>query len=213
MTPAGELSVARDISNDRLSRARGMQVARMVWESLDSSGVANINIFRVRARVEGDAERMIQPSGELRYLCCLAIGPDATEYEQSAGTGIGEEEIAIGGRADEAWHGKSAAAEGHHLLVICSLHRGRVSAGIESDPEARRREWPRVDRTWDNVGRVVHCLFRIGLGQVSEGYLAPNAGMLLVPICECGLASDGLLSRESCGKNQDRGGEDDRRGG
>ena len=213
VTSAGELSIARDVSDDRLCRAGGMQIARVIWESLDGGGVADINIFRVRARVEGDAERMIQPSGELRYLCCLAIGPDATEYEQSAGTGVGEEEITIGGRADEAWHGESAAAESHHLLVIRSLHRGRVSAGIERDLEARRRNWPRVGRAWDNVGRVVHCLFRIGLGQVSEAYLAPNAGMLLVPICECGLAGDGLLSWERCGKNRDRCGEDDRRGG
>jgi hypothetical protein len=73
-----------------------MQVARVVWESLDGGGVADINILRVNARVEGDAEGMIQPSDELIYLCCLAIGPDATEHEQSAGTGVGEEEIAIG---------------------------------------------------------------------------------------------------------------------
>jgi hypothetical protein len=95
------------------------------------------------------------------------------------GTGVGEEEIAIGGRADEAWHGESSAAKSHHLFVICPLHRGRVAAGIERNPEARRREWPCVGRTWDNVGRVVHCLFGIGLGQVGEGYFAVDAGVLL----------------------------------
>jgi hypothetical protein len=59
------------------------------------------------------------------------------------------------------------------------------------------------------VGRVVHCLFGIRLGQVSEGYFAPDAGMLLFPICECGLAGDGLLSLERCGEKHDRCGEDD----
>ena len=49
-------------------------------------------------------------------------------------------------------------------------------------------------------------------GQVSRGYFALDDGMLLVPICECGLAGDGLLSLERCGKNHDRCGEDDRGG-
>jgi hypothetical protein len=59
------------------------------------------------------------------------------------------------------------------------------------------------------MGRVIHCLIRIGLGQVGKGDLAANAGLLLVPICKRGLAGDGLLRRQRRWKKRSGRGKDD----
>ena len=138
---------------------------------------------------------MIEAGGELLDLCGLAVGADAAKNEDSSGAGIGEEEIAVGCGADEARHGERAAAESHHLLVVRSLHRSSVSAGIEGDFEASGRDRPCVGGAGNHVRRVVDGLFGLGFGEVGESDLAVHAGLLLIPIGECGLAGDGLLRR------------------
>jgi hypothetical protein len=45
---------------------------------------------------------VVQPGGELFDLGGPAVGPDATEDEQGARTGVCEEEISVGCGADEA---------------------------------------------------------------------------------------------------------------
>jgi hypothetical protein len=45
------------------------------------------------------------------------------------------------------------------------------------------------------VWRIVDGLVGLGFGEVGESDLATHAGLLMVPIRECGLASDNLLRR------------------
>ena len=82
-----------------------------------------------------------------------------------------------------------------YLLVVRSLHGGGVAAGVERDFEAGGGDGPRVGGARDDVRCVVDRLVGLGLGQVGQSDLAADAGLLLVPVGECGLAGDGLLRR------------------
>ena len=186
-----------------------MQVAGVVWNSLDGCGVADVNVLRVVSRIEGYAEGMVQAGCELFDLRGFAIGPYAAKDEDGSSAGVGEEEIAVGCGSDEARHGESAAAESHHLLVVGALHGGRVAAGIEGDFEAGGRDGPCVGGARNDMGRVVDGLIGLGLGQVGESDLAADAGLLLIPIGERGLAGDGLLRRQRRRKKHGGCDEDD----
>ena len=140
---------------------------------------------------------MIEAGGELLDLGGFAVGADAAKDEDGAGAGVGEEEIAIGRGADEARHGEGSAAESHVLLVVGALHGSGVAAGVERDLEAGRRDGPGVGRARDDVRGVVDGLVGLGLGKVGESDLAADAGLLLVPVGEGGLAGeDGARLRE-----------------
>ncbi len=181
---AGELGIAGDIGNDGLGRAGGVQVAGVVGNALHGGGVADVDVLRVVGRIEGDAKGMVQAGGELLDLRGFAVGADAAKNEDGAGAGVGQKEIAVGGGADEARHGEGPAAELHVLLVVGTLHGGCVAAGIERDFEAGGGDGPRIGRARDDVRRVVDGLVGLGRGEVGEGDLAANAGLLLIPVGE-----------------------------
>ena len=124
-----------------------------------------------------------------------------------AGTGVGEEEIAIRGKADQAWLSKGATAAGHVLHIVGALHGGSVAAGVKCHLEAGRGDGPCVRRSRDDMGAVVGGFRRPGLGEVGDGDLAADTGLLLVVAGECGLAGDGLLGWECCGEKEGGGDE------
>ena len=210
---AHELCVAGDVGNDGLGRASGVEIAQVVRDSLDGGGIADVDVPGVFSRIEGDAEGVVKPSGELLNLSSLAVGAYATKHEQRAGARVGEEQVAVGRGADEARHGESATAERHVLFVVGALHGGGVAAGIERDFEAGRCDGPCVGGAGNYVGRIVDCLIGVGFGEVGERDLAANARLLLIPVSESGLTGDGLLCgcrgrKKGCGCNEgDESGE------
>ena len=124
----------------------------------------------------------------------VAVRRDAAQDEEDSGAGVGEEEVAVGRGADEARHGERAAARRHVLYVVGALHGGVVAAGVEGDLEAAGRDGPCTCGARDDVRLVVDGLVGVGLGQVSKGDLVADAGGLLVPVGEGGLAGEeGLL--------------------
>jgi hypothetical protein len=131
-----------------------------------------------------------RPVANFSIWAALPSGPTPRRRRCSS-AGVGEEEIAVGRGADEARHGEGAAAERHHLLVVRTLHGSGVAAGIEGDFEAGGRDGPCIGGTRNHMRRVVDGLIGLGLGQVGERDLAADAGLLLVPIGECGLTGDG----------------------
>ncbi len=142
MAAAGELSIARNVGDDGLGGAGGVEVSGVVRESLDGCGIANIDIPGVFGGIKGNAEGVVEAGGELFDLGSLSIGAHAAKDENGSGAGVGEEEIAIGRGTDEARHGEDAAAEGHDLLVVGALHGSGVAAGVKGNLEASGRERP-----------------------------------------------------------------------
>ena len=161
---AGELGVAGNVGNDRLGRPGGVEIAGMIRNALHGRGVADVDVPRVVSGIKGDAEGMVQASCELLDLCGFAVGADAAKDEDGSGAGIGEEEIAVGCGADEPRHRERAAAESHHLLVVRSLHRSGVAAGIKGDFETGGCDRPRIGGAGNNVRSVVDGLVGLGLG-------------------------------------------------
>jgi len=88
-----------------------------------------------------------------------------------------------------------AAIERHDLFVVGTLHGGGVAAGVEGDFEAVGGDGPGAGRAGNDVRCVVDGLVGLGLGKVGESDLAADAGLLLIPVGEGGLAGDGLLRR------------------
>jgi hypothetical protein len=192
---ASELGVAGDVGNDGLGSGCGVEVAGAVGDALYGGGVADVDILRVVNRIKGDAEGVVQAGGEFFDLRGFAVGAYAAKDEDGAGAGVGEEEIAVGGGADQARHTEGACDRRHLFFVVGTLHRGEVAAGVEGDFEAGGRDGPRVDRAGDDVRCVVDGLVGLGLGKIGESDLAADAGLLLVPVGEGGLTGDGLLRR------------------
>ena len=122
VTSARELGVSGNIGDDRLWRCGGMQVARMIWNTLHSRGVANVDILRIVRWIERNTEWMIEAGGEFLDLRGFAVRANATKDEDGSSAGIGEEKIAIGRGADEARHGECSPAQFHHFLVVRTLH-------------------------------------------------------------------------------------------
>ena len=125
---AGELGVAGNVRNDGLGRAGRVQVTGVVRETLHGGGVADIDVLRIVSGIEGDAEGVVEAGGEGGDLGCLAIGADATEDDDFAGAGVGEEEIAIGRGHDEARLGEGSTAAAH--VLGCSAR----CSGVVSPP-------------------------------------------------------------------------------
>src|ERR1700743_2451646 len=56
MTSTHELSISGDIGNDRFRRACSVQIPSVIGDSLNGSGVANVDILRVLNGIERNAE-------------------------------------------------------------------------------------------------------------------------------------------------------------
>src|SRR5207302_432330 len=82
------------------------------------------------------------------------------------------------------------------LFLIFGTLQGssRVSACIELDSEAGWGDGPGARGPLDESGTVVYRFRWVWLGQVCDGDLAADAGLLLCVVSEGGLAGDRLLS-------------------
>ena len=65
-----------------------MKVARVICEALDRRGIADIDILWVISWIEGDAEGMVEPSGELFDLGSFTVGSKPSQDENDAGAGV-----------------------------------------------------------------------------------------------------------------------------
>jgi len=75
-----------------------------------------------------------------------------------------------------------------------ALERLGVATGVEGDVEVDGGDGPGVGGAGDDVGTVADGFGGVGLGEVREGDLVADAGMLLGPVGEGGLAGEeGLL--------------------
>ena len=129
-----------------------------------------------------------RPVANFSMVAARAVGGDAAEDEDGAGAGVGQEEIAVGSGGDEARLGEGAAGELHVLARGGALEGRGVTAGVEGDAEAGGRDGPGVDGAGDDVGAVVDGFGGVGRGEIGDGDLVADAGMLLVPVGEGGLA-------------------------
>ena len=193
MAAARELGIAGDVGNDGFRRAGGVQIACVIGNSLNGSGVADVDVLRVVSGIEGDAEGMVQAGGELLDLRGFAVGADAAKDQDGAGAGVSEKEIAVGRCPEQARHRECAPAQLHVLLVVSTLHGSSIASGVERHLEARRSNRPRVLRAWNHMRSIVDSLLGLGLGQVGESDLAADARLLLIPVGEGGLTCDDLL--------------------
>ncbi len=110
-----------------------------------------------------------RPEAKVSIWAALPSGVDAAEDDRWAGAGVGEEEIAVGGGADEAGFGEGAAGVGHVLDDVRALEGAGVAAGVEGDFESGGCDGPGVGGLRDEVRLVLHGLFRLGRGEVGEG--------------------------------------------
>src|SRR5271168_4557971 len=142
-------------------------------------------------------------------MVALACGGDAAEDDDGARLRVGYEEVAVGRGVDDARHDEGAGGlDGELLHVIGALHGpGGVATGVELDLEAGGREGPGAIGPGDDGGAVVDGLGGLGLGQIGDGDLAADAGLLLVVAGEGGFAGDGLLGRERRGEKHGGGNE------
>ncbi len=151
---AAKLGVAGDVGDDGLGLAGGLEVSGFVGEALDGGRVADVDVLRVGAGgVEGDAEGVVEAGGEFFDGGRPAAGGDAAEDEDGAGTGVGDEKIAVGSGGDVARLGEGAVGELHVLGGVGALQRLGVAAGVEGDTKAGGGDGPGVDgageRGWD----------------------------------------------------------------
>ena len=83
--------------------AAGGEVAVFVREADDAVGVADVDPGGIGSGgVEGDAEGLVEIGGKDRDLLRLAVGAYAAKDFDFAGLALGQEEVAVGGGADEA---------------------------------------------------------------------------------------------------------------
>jgi hypothetical protein len=138
----------------------------------------------------------------------LALGGDAAKDEDGAGLRVGDEEIAVGSGVNDAWHDEGAE-DGRvgGFADLVALHRDRVAAGVELNLEAGGGDGPGVRGTRNDVGAEVGGLGYLRLGQICDGDLAADAGLLLGVVGEGGLAGNGLLGGEGAGEERQREGE------
>jgi len=78
------------------------------------------------------------------------------------------------------------------LDVIGTLHWRGVSTGVESDLETGRSNRPRIGGAHNYLRLVADRLVRVRRGEIGEGDLVANTGLLLVPVGEGGLTGQGL---------------------
>ncbi len=167
---AAQASAAGQVG-DLLHGAASGEIAIAVGEAHDAVGVADIDPLRVGAEgIEGDAEGLVEIAGEDGGLFGIAVGVDAAKDFDFARSAFGEEEVAVGGEADEAG-----------VVEI---------GGIELDLEAFGRDGPGVGGTGNDGGTVVDGLAGRGLGQVGDGEMAADAGGFVSRVSEGGLASE-----------------------
>ena len=144
---APEEAAARQLS-DRLGRATRLDVAAAIREANDRVGVADVEPLRVaHRRIEGEPERFVQPGGEPFGHHGASVRADAAKNPNFADGALGDEQVAVRRRADEARVGEPA--------------------GVELDPESRRRLRPGVAWTGHHLGPVVGRPGRMRRGQVA----------------------------------------------
>ncbi len=202
-----QLSVARDVGHHGFRGAAGVEVALGVGEALNGRGIADVDKLRMLRRIERDTKGMVQSGGELLNLGGFAVATRPAQHEERARAGVSHKQIAVRGDGEKARFGESSAAELHVLLVIGPLHWRCIAAGIERHLETGGRDRPGVGRPGNELRRVVHRFSGLGLGQIRQGNLVANAGVLLGPVGEGSLpgqhralrlpASQGRQSRRS----------------
>ena len=170
MASAAETAAAGQIG-EVFHGACGFEIAVVVGEAHNFIGVADVNPLRVGTkRIKGDAERLMEVGGKDRDLLRFAIGIDAAEDLDFAGGAFSEEEIAVGGEADEA-----------RVIEI---------GGVELDLKTFGRDGPRIRGSGNDVGAVVDGLIGHGLGQVGECKMAARSGRFVSRVSECGLTGE-----------------------
>ncbi len=162
-----------------------MESGRRSWCSQRRSSAGSARWDRRRCRRE-DAGR------ESRDCLRLAVGADAAQDHDLVAMRVSEEEIAVGSGADEA-----------RLL--------EVSGCVELDLEAGGSLGPCAIGPRDEIRAVIDRLGFPGLGQVGDGDLAADAGMLLGVVGEGGWSGDGLVRVAADGSGLSI--RSDRRGG
>jgi len=207
---AAQLGEAGELRNDLLGWARGYEIAGLVGEADDGVRVADVDPVWVDGWVEGDAEGEVEAGGEGGDLLRFAVRTDAAEDEDLVAVGVGHEDIAVRRGAEETRLPEDGWGrwDGGRLIVNGGRGGGgrEVSAGVKGDLEAGRRDRPCVAGSGDEVRAVVDGFFGFGLGEVGEGDLVADAGMLLVPVGEGGLAGeDGLLGEGADGGERSSG--------
>ena len=129
---------------------------RLCREADDGGGVGDVDVPGVVGGVEGDAEGVIEAGGELFDVSGFAVGVGAAEDEDGASLRVGEEEVAVGGEADEARHDEGALGRFVGLLgVLFALHGRRVATGVEGDLVAGGRLRPGTFGAVDDGGAIV----------------------------------------------------------
>src|SRR5258708_33798487 len=98
MTSTHELGISGDIGNDRFRRACSVQIPSVIGDSLNGSGIANVDILGVLSGIERNAEGVIEAGSELFNLRGFAVGAYAAKDEDGAGAGVSEKKVAVGRR-------------------------------------------------------------------------------------------------------------------
>ncbi len=155
----------------------GRQVAVVVRKADDAVGVAHIEPLRIGpGGIESDAEGLAQVGRENRDLSGLAVRAHATEDLDLAGGAFGQEQVAVGRRAQQA-----------RIVEVCRVKRHLEAFG---------RDGPGVGGPGNNGGTVVHRLLRRRARQVGHGQVAADAGRLVSRVGVGGLAGEnGVLWR------------------
>ena len=131
----------------------------------------------------------MQSLGEDRGLLGLAACVHAAEDLDLAGFALGQEEVAVGRKANQP--------------------RVVEAGGVELHLEALGRDGPGIGGPGNNVGTVVDGLLGRGLGQVGHGQMTACTGRLVRGIGKRSLPGEnGMLRR---GLRRRRDAEDDER--
>src|SRR5215470_7478751 len=86
----------RKIRDNRLRRCTSFEVAIRIRDADHGAGICNIDELRIRAgRIEGDAERPIEPGSKSRRHRGFAIGSHPTKNLNYTQITFGEKDVAI----------------------------------------------------------------------------------------------------------------------
>ena len=89
--------------HDDFGRPRRLGLAAAIGEAHDAVGLGDIDVTRVRPRrIEGDAERAVEPVGEDGGARRLGRAVGGAEHGDAAGAALGDEDVAVRRDAHDA---------------------------------------------------------------------------------------------------------------
>ena len=175
MTAAAQPAAARQVRNNHLLVAPGLEVAALIRKTDDRVGVGDIDKARIGAgRIKGDAEGLAQVVGKdggAVHLSVLAL----TQHLHPASSAFGHEQVAVGRSDNLARVGQSLGQQ---------VHR---KAGWHLGPSAG---WA-LYQMWS----VVAGGGGVGRGQVRDRDQTAHARGVGGPIAHSGLACAQLARR------------------